>query len=107
MTSCWVRRQSRARSRALASSVLLECMTHFGRPVVPDEDFRGQMYPALCFIKYFLYHNRSTNTQNLDGCGQQDRCFLARFLKLEHESNHNGQIKFLKKRIPGAKPDSE
>ena len=22
----------------------------------------------------------------------------------EHESNHNGQIKFLKKRIPGAKP---
>ncbi len=25
----------------------------------------------------------------------------------EHESNHNGQIKFLKKRVPGAKPDSE
>lgn len=25
----------------------------------------------------------------------------------EHESNHNGQIKFLKKRIPGAKSDSE
>ena len=25
----------------------------------------------------------------------------------EHESNHNGQIKFLKKRLPGAKPDSE
>lgn len=25
----------------------------------------------------------------------------------EHESNHNGQIKFYKKRIPGAKPDSE
>jgi len=25
----------------------------------------------------------------------------------EHESNHNGQIKFLKKRIPGAKQDSE
>ena len=25
----------------------------------------------------------------------------------EHESNHNGQIKFLKKRIPGSKPDSE
>lgn len=25
----------------------------------------------------------------------------------EHESNHNGQIKFLKKRIPGAKGDSE
>jgi hypothetical protein len=25
----------------------------------------------------------------------------------EHESNHNGQIKFLKKRFPGAKPDSE
>jgi uncharacterized damage-inducible protein DinB len=25
----------------------------------------------------------------------------------EHESNHNGQIKFLKKRIPGATPDSE
>ena len=25
----------------------------------------------------------------------------------EHESNHNGQIKFLKKRIPGAKADSE
>ena len=25
----------------------------------------------------------------------------------EHESNHNGQIKFLKKRIPGAKPDSD
>jgi len=25
----------------------------------------------------------------------------------KHESNHNGQIKFLKKPIPGAKPDSE
>lgn len=25
----------------------------------------------------------------------------------EHESNHNGQIKFLRKRIPGAKPDSD
>jgi len=25
----------------------------------------------------------------------------------EHESNHNGQIKLLKKRIPGAKPDSD
>lgn len=25
----------------------------------------------------------------------------------EHESNHNGQIKFLRKRIPGAKPDNE
>ncbi len=25
----------------------------------------------------------------------------------EHESNHNGQIKMLKKRIPGAKPDSD
>ena len=25
----------------------------------------------------------------------------------EHESNHNGQIKFLKKRVPGAKADSE
>ena len=25
----------------------------------------------------------------------------------EHESNHNGQIKFLRKRIPGAKSDSE
>jgi uncharacterized damage-inducible protein DinB len=25
----------------------------------------------------------------------------------EHESNHNGQIKLLKKRVPGAKPDSE
>lgn len=25
----------------------------------------------------------------------------------EHESNHNGQIKFLAKRLPGAKPDSE
>jgi uncharacterized damage-inducible protein DinB len=25
----------------------------------------------------------------------------------EHESNHNGQIKLLKKRLPGAKPDSE
>lgn len=25
----------------------------------------------------------------------------------EHESNHNGQIKFFKKRIPGAKQDSE
>ena|ERR1700742_1786212 len=25
----------------------------------------------------------------------------------EHESNHNGQIKFLAKRVPGAKPDSE
>jgi hypothetical protein len=25
----------------------------------------------------------------------------------EHESNHDGQIKFLRKRIPGAKPTSE
>ena len=25
----------------------------------------------------------------------------------EHESNHNGQIKFLAKRLPGAKPDKE
>ena len=25
----------------------------------------------------------------------------------EHESNHNGQIKFLAKRLPGAKPDQE
>lgn len=25
----------------------------------------------------------------------------------EHESNHNGQIKFLRKRVPGAKADSE
>jgi uncharacterized damage-inducible protein DinB len=25
----------------------------------------------------------------------------------EHESNHNGQIKFLAKRLPGAKPDSD
>lgn len=25
----------------------------------------------------------------------------------EHESNHNGQIKFLEKRLPGAKPSSE
>jgi hypothetical protein len=25
----------------------------------------------------------------------------------EHESNHNGQIKFLKSRLPGAKPSSE
>lgn len=28
--------QSRARSRALASSVLAECITHFGLPVVPE-----------------------------------------------------------------------
>ena len=25
----------------------------------------------------------------------------------EHESNHNGQIKFFRKRIPGSKADSE
>jgi hypothetical protein len=25
----------------------------------------------------------------------------------EHESNHNGQIKFLAKRLPGVKPDDE
>ncbi len=25
----------------------------------------------------------------------------------EHESNHDGQIKFLKRRVPGAKPASE
>lgn len=25
----------------------------------------------------------------------------------EHKSNHNGQIRFLKKRLPGAKPDSD
>jgi hypothetical protein len=25
----------------------------------------------------------------------------------EHESNHNGQIKFLKSRVPGGKPAAE
>ena len=25
----------------------------------------------------------------------------------EHEANHNGQIKFLKSRLPGAKPPQE
>ena len=33
--------------------------------------------------------------------------FCKWFHVCEHESNHNGQLKFLKKRIPGAKPDSE
>jgi len=33
--------------------------------------------------------------------------FCKWFHVCEHESNHNGQIKFLKKRLPGAKPDSE
>lgn len=33
--------------------------------------------------------------------------FCKWFHVCEHESNHNGQIKLLKKRIPGAKPDSE
>jgi uncharacterized damage-inducible protein DinB len=33
--------------------------------------------------------------------------FCKWFHVCEHESNHNGQIKFLKKRIPGAKSDSE
>jgi hypothetical protein len=29
------------------------------------------------------------------------------FFVAEHESNHNGQIKFLKSRVPGAKPSTE
>ena len=33
--------------------------------------------------------------------------FCKWFHVCEHESNHNGQIKLLKKRLPGAKPDSE
>lgn len=33
--------------------------------------------------------------------------FCKWFHVCEHESNHNGQIKFLMKRLPGAKPDSE
>jgi len=33
--------------------------------------------------------------------------FCKWFHVCEHESNHNGQIKFLKKRLPGAKADSE
>jgi uncharacterized damage-inducible protein DinB len=39
------------------------------------------------------------------GCPTNNYCKW--FHVCEHESNHNGQIKFLKKRIPGAKPDSE
>jgi len=35
-------RQSRTRSRALASSVLSECMTHFGAPVVPEVKARWE-----------------------------------------------------------------
>jgi uncharacterized damage-inducible protein DinB len=33
--------------------------------------------------------------------------FAKWFHVAEHESNHNGQIKFLKSRLPGAKPSSE
>ena len=33
--------------------------------------------------------------------------FCKWFHVCEHESNHNGQIKFLAKRLPGAKPDSD
>jgi uncharacterized damage-inducible protein DinB len=33
--------------------------------------------------------------------------FCKWFHVCEHESNHNGQIKFLAKRVPGAKPTSE
>jgi hypothetical protein len=33
--------------------------------------------------------------------------FAKWFHVAEHESNHNGQIKFLKSRLPGAKPLSE
>jgi hypothetical protein len=33
--------------------------------------------------------------------------FCKWFHVCEHESNHNGQIKLLKKRLPGAKPESE
>ena len=33
--------------------------------------------------------------------------FCKWFHVCEHESNHNGQIKFLAKRLPGAKPDKE
>ena len=33
--------------------------------------------------------------------------FCKWFHVCEHESNHNGQIKLLAKRLPGAKPDNE
>jgi uncharacterized damage-inducible protein DinB len=33
--------------------------------------------------------------------------FAKWFLVAEHESNHNGQIKFLKSRLPGAKPATD
>ena len=39
--------------------------------------------------------------------GKPTNNYCKWFHVCEHESNHNGQIKWIAKRLPGAKPDSE
>jgi hypothetical protein len=39
--------------------------------------------------------------------GQPTNNYCKWFHVCEHESNHNGQIKYIKSRLPGAKPDKD
>jgi hypothetical protein len=74
-------------------------------------------------LDYYLNILKQTREETLAEFGKRDDGWLLTvdktwgwgptnnyckwFHVCEHESNHNGQIKFLKKRIPGAKQDSE
>jgi hypothetical protein len=71
-------------------------------------------------LDYYLNLLRETREKTLAELKKKDDKWLAimdtdaganNFAKwfhvAEHESNHNGQIKFLKSRLPGAKPSSE
>jgi len=70
-------------------------------------------------LDYFLDILRETREKNLAELRKRDDKWLAlvdqqganNFAKwfhvAEHESNHDGQIKFLKSRLPGAKPAGE
>jgi len=74
-------------------------------------------------LNYYLNILNETREQTLAEFKKRDDDWLARvdkswgwgptnnyckwFHVTEHEANHNGQIKFLKSRLPGAKPSSE
>jgi hypothetical protein len=71
-------------------------------------------------LDYYLGLLNKTREKTLDEFKKRDDKWLASvdpefgannlgkwFHVAEHESNHNGQIKFLKSRLPGAKPASE
>ncbi len=74
-------------------------------------------------LDYYLNILRETREQTLAEFRKRDDAWLMTvdktwgwgptnnyckwFHVCEHESNHNGQIKFLRKRIPGAKQDSD